>query len=75
MHAHRGRVPVLLPYPFAGPFDYRVPNGMELAPGDIVQVPLNRREVVGVVWDGAAEGAVGDHRLRSISASMARISL
>ena len=70
MHAHRGRVPVLLPYPFAGPFDYRVPNGMELAPGDIVQVPLNRREVVGVVWDGAAEGAVGDHRLRSISARM-----
>ncbi len=65
------RVPVLLPYPFPGPFDYRVPRGMELAPGDIVQVPLNRREVVGVVWDGAAQGSVGDNRLRSITARLA----
>ena len=65
-----GRVPVLLPYPFAGPFDYRVPRGMELSPGDIVHVPLNRREVVGVVWDGVAEGAVGDNRLRPVSARL-----
>ena len=62
------RVPVLLPYPFAGPFDYRVPHGMELAPGDFVLVPLNRREEVGVVWDGAADGSVGDNRLRPVSA-------
>ena len=44
-------VPVLLPYPFAGPFDYRVPVGMVVAPGDIVMVPLNRRIEYGVVWD------------------------
>ena len=53
------RVAVLLPYPFAGPFDYRVPEGLprkgwrpgEAKPGDLVLVPLNRREEVGVVWD------------------------
>jgi primosomal protein N' (replication factor Y) len=64
----RTRVPVLLPYPFAGPFDYRVPPGMDPQPGDLVLVPLNRREVIGVVWDGEADGGVGDNRLRPIAA-------
>ena len=49
--AEFGRVKVLLPYPFAGAFDYRAPSELELQPGDIVMVPLNRREEVGVVWD------------------------
>ena len=62
------RVPVLLPYPFAGPFDYRVPKDMDPQPGDVVLVPLNRREEVGVVWDGAPDMSVGDNRLRPISA-------
>ncbi len=62
------RVPVLLPYPFAGPFDYRVPAGLDPRPGDVVLVPLNRREEVGVVWDGEADHAVGDNRLRPIEA-------
>ena len=61
------RVPVLLPFPFAGPFDYRVPAGMNPQPGDVVLVPLNRREEVGVVWDGPADGSVGDNRLRPIA--------
>ncbi len=47
----RRRVAVLLPYPFAGPLDYAVPEGMAVSPGDLVLVPLNRREEVGVVWD------------------------
>ncbi len=46
------RVRVLLPYPFAGPLDYAVPDGMSPEPGDLVVVPLNRRPEVGVVWDG-----------------------
>ena len=45
------RVKVLLPYPFPGPFDYLAPASLDLAPGDVVMVPLNRREEVGVVWD------------------------
>ena len=64
------RVPVLLPYPFVGPFDYRVPAGMVVAPGDLVRVPLNRREEIGVVWDGEADGSVGDNRLRPIAARL-----
>ncbi|HEY2134218.1 MAG TPA: primosomal protein N' [Acetobacteraceae bacterium] len=61
-------MPVLLPYPFPGPFDYRVPAGLDPRPGDVVLVPLNRREEVGVVWDGPPDAAVGDNRLRPIAA-------
>ncbi len=64
----RRRLPVLLPYPFAGPFDYRVPRELDPRPGDIVLVPLNRREEFGVVWDSPPDLAVGDNRLKPISA-------
>jgi primosomal protein N' (replication factor Y) len=66
----------MLPYPFPGPFDYRVPPGLSLEPGDVVLVPLNRREEVGVVWDpwdqrpGAshpAGEAVPDRKLKPVS--------
>ena len=62
------RVPVLLPYPFPGPFDYRVPPELEVQPGDVVLVPLNRREAVGVVWDGRADRSVPDHKLKPLIA-------
>jgi primosomal protein N' (replication factor Y) len=62
------RVPVLLPYPFPGPFDYRVPEGMDPQPGDLVLVPLNRRPTVGVVWDEADGNHVPDARLKPIEA-------
>jgi primosomal protein N' (replication factor Y) len=66
----------MLPYPFPGPFDYRVPAELTVQPGDVVLVPLNRREEVGVVWDGVPDGAgngAGDHgvperKLRSLIA-------
>jgi primosomal protein N' (replication factor Y) len=60
------RIAVLLPYPFAGPFDYRVTPGLDPKPGDIVLVPLNRREEVGVVWDAPADDAVPPHKLKSV---------
>ncbi len=66
--AGRKRVAVLLPFPFAGTFDYAVPPGMDLRPGDIVLVPLNKREEVGVVWDTPAGPPVGDNRLRPVTA-------
>jgi primosomal protein N' (replication factor Y) len=62
------RVPVLLPYPFPGPFDYAVPPGLAPHPGDLVLVPLNRRETVGVVWDGAPDAALPAARLKPIEA-------
>jgi len=60
------RVPVLLPYPFPGPFDYRVPPGFDPHPGDIALVPLNNREELGVVWDAPPDDAVADHRLKPL---------
>jgi primosomal protein N' (replication factor Y) len=62
------RVPVLLPYPFVGPFDYAASPGLALAPGDIVLVPLNRRQEVGVVWDAPSGPAVADTKLKPVSA-------
>ena len=61
-------MPVLLPYPFTGPFDYLAPAGMALAPGDIVLVPLNRRQEVGVVWDAPSGPAVDDRKLKPVTA-------
>jgi primosomal protein N' (replication factor Y) len=57
----------MLPYPFAGPFDYRVPPGLEVEPGDVVQVPLNRREEIGVVWDHGVDQGVPDRRLKPLA--------
>ncbi len=64
------RVPVMLPYPFPRPFDYRVPADLAVSPGDIVLVPLNRREEVGVVWDGPSDATVPDHKLKPIIARL-----
>jgi primosomal protein N' (replication factor Y) len=66
------RARVLLPYPFPEPFDYAVPEGLDAAPGDVVLVPLNRRETVGVVWDPPAEpaSALPDARLKPIMARL-----
>ena len=42
---------VLLPLALDGPYTYRVPEGMALAPGDYVAVPLGPRQMIGVVWE------------------------
>ena len=65
--APRKRVAVLLPRPFAGTFDYAVPAGLDPQPGDVVLVPLNRREEVGVVWDAPAGPTVADAKLRPVT--------
>ena len=44
---------VLLPLPLPEAFDYAVPEGLELAPGDHVAVPLGPRTVRGVVLEVA----------------------
>ena len=51
---------------FAGLYDYAVPDGMALAPGDIVRVPLGPRDLWGVVW-GAALGEVPPDRLKPVA--------
>ena len=59
------RCGVLLPVPLGQVYDYRVPNAMELHPGDFVRVPLGPRKLVGVVW-GAGAGDVDDAKLRAV---------
>ncbi len=61
------RVSVLLPLNLPGPYDYRVPDGLELEAGDVVLVPLGSREVNGVVW-GPGSHEVAEARLRDIIA-------
>jgi len=59
------RVSVLLPLPVDTAYDYLVPEGAVLVPGDIVEVPLARRFEVGVVW-GAGHGDVPQAKLREV---------
>jgi primosomal protein N' (replication factor Y) (superfamily II helicase) len=56
-------VGVLLPLPLAGAYDYKLPAGANAVRGALVSAPLGNREVLGAVW-GAAEGTVGDNRLK-----------
>jgi primosomal protein N' (replication factor Y) (superfamily II helicase) len=43
-------VDVLVPVALDRAYSYRVPETLELAPGDIVSVPLGAREATAVVW-------------------------
>src|SRR6185312_15065436 len=55
-------VDVLVPVAINQTYSYRVPRGMEVAPGDVVTVPLGAREVIAVVW---AENPTPDPRLHN----------
>ena len=55
-------VDVQVPVAIDHAYSYRVPDGMEVRPGDVVTVPLGPREVVAVVW---AENPAPDPRLHN----------
>ncbi|MFD0916556.1 primosomal protein N' [Pseudahrensia aquimaris] len=58
---------VLLPIPAEQAYSYAVPEGMNLAPGDFVQVPLGPRKVAAVVWDAPDEAKeVDPKKLRPV---------
>ncbi|HWD29671.1 MAG TPA: primosomal protein N' [Rhizomicrobium sp.] len=57
------RAGVLLPLPLSGAYDYKLPKGTNVSRGLLVSAPLGPRQALGVVW-GAAEGGVGDNRLK-----------
>ena len=42
---------ILFPLPLPEPFDYLVPDGMQVEPGSYVRAPLGKYERTGVVWD------------------------
>ncbi|WP_417816285.1 primosomal protein N' [Thalassospira alkalitolerans] len=58
-------ISVLPPLPLAGPYDYLVPEGLNVQPGDFVEIPLGRQTQRGVVW-GKAKGDVDPAKLREI---------
>ncbi|MEQ8371078.1 MAG: primosomal protein N' [Alphaproteobacteria bacterium] len=64
------RVHVLLPLPLGGTYVYRAEQ--EVTAGAFVLVPLGRRQVVGVVWDGpcgdSGDAAIAESRLRDVAA-------
>ncbi len=59
-------VAVLLPIPLGRPLDYAGAAGLALARGDVVAVPLGRRETYGVVW-GEAGGAIAPAALKPVA--------
>ncbi|MEQ1753433.1 MAG: primosomal protein N' [Micropepsaceae bacterium] len=60
-------VGVIVPRPLKGALDYRVPPGMQLARGDIVEVPLGKSGAsLGIVW-GPGEGKFARDRLKEVS--------
>jgi len=64
----RDRARLILLNAALGPLDYRVPQGMTVAPGSVVVAPLGPRQLVGVVWEPerARAESVGDNRLRPL---------
>jgi primosomal protein N' (replication factor Y) (superfamily II helicase) len=61
-------VDVLVPVALDQSYSYRVPAGLELAPGDLVRVPLGARETTGVVWNHNVALKPGLHnRLKDVA--------
>jgi primosomal protein N' (replication factor Y) len=60
-------VDVLVPVAVDRAYSYRVPEQLELAPGDIVCVPLGAREATAVVWaDNPKPNPRLDNRLKDV---------
>src|SRR5215510_15544453 len=55
-------VDILVPVALDQTYSYRVPAGLELAPGNLVSVSLGARECMGVVW---AENPTPNPRLHN----------
>ena len=64
-------VDVLVPVALDQTYSYRVPAEMELAPGDVVAVPLGARDCVGVVWaDNPNPNPRLHNRLKDVDAKL-----
>ena len=61
---------VLLPVAIDASYSYAVPSGIQVAPGDFVEVPLGTKMTHGVVWE-VRSGATGRANLKSIAARLA----
>ena len=64
-------VDVLVPVALDQAYSYRVPEGAELAPGDIVAVPMGARDCLGVVWaDNPAPNPRLHNRLKDVDSKL-----
>lgn len=63
-------VDVLLPVAIDSAYSYLVPGGMNITPGDFVEVPLGTRKAQGVVWETRPVGA-GRSNLKMVAARLA----
>jgi primosomal protein N' (replication factor Y) len=65
-------VEVLVPVALDQTYSYRVPKGLDLAPGDLVAVPLGARgECMGVVWaDNPALNPRLDNRMKDVTGKL-----
>jgi len=58
---------VLLTLPLTKPYHYKVPQGMSVRYGDIVQVPFGPRKCFGVVWETSESAdSINPDKLKSI---------
>jgi primosomal protein N' (replication factor Y) len=62
------RVEVLLPVALDRSFTYSVPDGLDVRPGEIVEVPLGGRMQAGVVW-GPGDPEVPEKKLKPVAAA------
>ena len=59
-------VPVLVPVPLDGPFDYRLAEGPAPGPGTFVEVPFGGRRLVGVGWAYPSAKSLPIERLKPL---------
>src|ERR1700722_6357852 len=64
-------VDVLVPVALDHAYSYRVPEDLDLAPGDLVRVPLGVRECTAVVWaENATPNPRLDNRMKDVEAKL-----
>ena len=68
------RVSVLLPLPLAGAYDYLAPEEWQLEPGDLVEVPLGQRRLIGAVV-GPGGDEVEAKKLREVVHRIEHVAL
>src|SRR5438128_11883967 len=60
-------VDVLVPVALDQTYSYRVPEGFDIEPGDLVRVRLGPREATGAVWAEGERKPGLDNRLREVT--------
>ena len=66
LHDPFDRVSVLLPLPLDAAYDYKADPALALECGDVVEVPLGQRRMIGVVLGPGGDESVPEERLRPV---------